>query len=414
MNSDSRLAIQEGWERKRLIDVLLALENGGRPKGGVDYIDDGVPSIGGEHISKDGGFIFDNIKFIPREFYDGMRRGRIEKGDVLLVKDGATTGKVSLVREDYPYMESAVNEHVFICRPNKKLIIPEYLFYHLFCSTGQNQVLRSFHGAAQGGINTGFANDYIIPIPPLETQRNIVAILEKAEETKGLRAQADEYTNQLLQSFFLEMFGDPVKNPKKWKIIELHDLAEIVSGVTKGRKLSGNSVVLVPYLRVANVQDGYLDLNEVKTIEALPSEVEKYALLEGDVLLTEGGDPDKLGRGAVWYNEIPNCIHQNHIFRVRVDKESIVPEFLSMLIGSAYGKMYFLKSAKQTTGIATINSTQLKNFPVFVPPIELQQKFTSVVEKVESMRKNQNKSKQHIEDLFNTMMQKAFKGELWV
>lgn len=128
--------------------------------------------------------------------------------------------------------------------------------------------------------------------------------------------------------------------------------------------------------------------------------------------MTEGGDPDKLGRGAVWHNQISNCIHQNHIFRVRVEKESIAPEFLSMLVGSAYGKMYFLKSAKQTTGIATINSTQLKNFPVPLPPLPLQQKFARVVEKVESMRQSQSQSKQQIEDLFSALMQRAFRGEL--
>ncbi len=208
------------------------------------------------------------------------------------------------------------------------------------------------------------------------------------------------------------MFGDPVKNPKRWEIYKLQDVSEIRSGVTKGRKLAGKPVVSVPYLRVANVQDGYLDLNEIKTIEVLLSDVDKYALLEGDVLLTEGGDPDKLGRGAVLHDEIPNCIHQNHIFRVRVNKEYLVPEFLSMLIGSAYGKMYFLKSAKQTTGIATINSTQLKKFPALAPPTERQNKFAQIVENAEAMRQNQKQSQQEIDNLFNALMQKAFAGEL--
>ena len=116
------------------------------------------------------------------------------------------------------------------------------------------------------------------------------------------------------------MFGDPVTNPKEWKEIKLKEISEIVSGVTKGRKLTGKSTIFVPYLRVANVQDGYLDLTEIKDIEVLPSDIEKYALQDGDILLTEGGDPDKLGRGTVWNGQIPMCIHQNHIFRVRVNR----------------------------------------------------------------------------------------------
>jgi len=287
--------------------------------------------------------------------------------------------------------------------PKKDLLYPKYFYFFL------HRLKIESHGYSR---HYKFLKEKQIVIPPLQTQKKIVLILEKADEIKRLRMQADELTSQLLQSMFLEMFGDPVRNPKGWGIYKLQDVAEIRSGVTKGRRLAGKPVVSVPYLRVANVQDGYLDLNEIKTIEALLSDVGKYALLEGDVLLTEGGDPDKLGRGAVLHNEIPNCIYQNHIFRVRADKEYLVPEFLSMLIGSAYGKMYFLKSAKQTTGIATINSTQLKKFPVLAPPTELQNKFAQIVDKVEAIRQNQKQSLQEIDNLFNALMQKAFKGEL--
>jgi len=100
-------------------------------------------------------------------------------------------------------------------------------------------------------------------------------------------------------------------------------------------------------MRVANVQDGFLNLSEIKTIEIKSYELAKYFLQEGDILLTEGGDPDKLGRGAVWQNQIENCIHQNHIFKVRADRNLFTPEFLSLQFGSDYGKRYFLKAAKQ-------------------------------------------------------------------
>ena len=163
---------------------------------------------------------------------------------------------------------------------------------------------------------------------------------------------------------------------------------------------------------MANVQDGYLNLTEIKDIEVLPSDVEKYALQDGDILLTEGGDPDKLGRGAVWNRQILTCIHQNHIFRVRVNRECLVPEYLSMLIGSAYGKMYFLKSAKQTTGIASINSTQLKNFPALIAPLDLQLKFAKMVHQIEKTTESQKQSSLEINNLFDVLMQKAFNGEL--
>ncbi len=149
----------------------------------------------------------------------------------------------------------------------------------------------------------------------------------------------------------------------------LSDCAHIQTGVTKGRKLSLKKTITVPYLRVANVQEGYLDLSEMKHIEIQESELARYALRQGDVVLTEGGDFDKLGRGFVWRDEIRNCVHQNHVFAVRPKTGLILPDFLAYLATSAYGKGYFLRVAHRTTNLACINSTKLKAFPTLVPPL---------------------------------------------
>lgn len=151
--------------------------------------------------------------------------------------------------------------------------------------------------------------------------------------------------------------------------VPLADAAEIAAGITLGRKAKEKELIEVPYLRVANVQDGHLLLDEIKTIAATRSEIRKWALLEGDLLLTEGGDLDKLGRGACWRNQVPLCIHQNHIFRVRLPKDRYDPDYVSFQIGSPYGKAYFLAHAKKTTGIASINQRVLGAFPLVSPPI---------------------------------------------
>ena len=169
----------------------------------------------------------------------------------------------------------------------------------------------------------------------------------------------------------------------------------------------------MPYMRVANVQDGHFYLDEIKTIAVTQKEIEAYSLKFGDLLLTEGGDPDKLGRGSVWEDQIENCIHQNHIFRVRIkEKESINPYYLSALVSSTYGKSYFLRSAKQTTGIASINSTQLKSFPTVIPPINLQNRFAVIVEKVGSIKARYQQNLADLETLYGALSQQAFKGEL--
>ncbi|MCS5698100.1 restriction endonuclease subunit S [Cyanobium sp. FGCU-52] len=155
----------------------------------------------------------------------------------------------------------------------------------------------------------------------------------------------------------------------RWPVVSLDEVCSITSGITKGRKLPAEPSREVPYMAVANVQDGRLNLNGVKTIQASLSEIERYRLVRGDLLLTEGGDPDKLGRGAVWNGEIDECIHQNHIFRVRAASPLIDMSYLSRLVASPAGKAYFLSQAKQTTGIASINLTQLRGFPVPLPPL---------------------------------------------
>lgn len=164
---------------------------------------------------------------------------------------------------------------------------------------------------------------------------------------------------------------------RAWPIVPLAQVAHIVSGITLGRKTNQTSLIPVPYLRVANVQDGRLELSEVKTVEATASEIEKWRLVEGDLLLTEGGDIDKLGRGACWQDELPLCIHQNHIFRVRLPREHYEPAFVSAQVGSEYGKAYFLARAKKTTGIATINQQVLGKFPLLSPPLDEQRRIAA-------------------------------------
>lgn len=179
--------LPEGWIEITLDQILQALESGSRPKGGVRGIVEGIPSIGGEHIDENGGFRFETIKFVPHNFFKQMNHGQIQTGDILIVKDGATTGKVALVRDDFPYNPTAVNEHVFICRPMEGVHSP-FLFYFLFSKEGQDRILENFRGSAQGGINQSFAPGTIVPLAPLAEQKRIVEkvedLLERIKATK--------------------------------------------------------------------------------------------------------------------------------------------------------------------------------------------------------------------------------------
>jgi type I restriction enzyme, S subunit len=189
MKGDKNGNLPEGWTEVPLLDLLISLESGKRPRGGVRGISEGVPSLGGEHLNAHGGFNFTNIKYVPEGFASSMRRGHLQKGDILIVKDGATTGKVALVGEGFPFDEAVANEHLFVCRPVERAS-PTFLANFLRSPNGQHRVLNHFQGSAQGGINKTFATGTIVPVPPLAEQRRIV---ERLDEIENRRASMDDH-----------------------------------------------------------------------------------------------------------------------------------------------------------------------------------------------------------------------------
>jgi type I restriction enzyme S subunit len=252
-----------------------------------------------------------------------------------------------------------------------------------------------------------------VPLPSLEQQRRIAAVLDQADALRAKRREALAQLDGLKQSIFIEMFGDPVANSMEWPdTLKLGAVADIVSGVAKGRKIGDVPTRIVPYLAVANVQDKALSLSGVKEIEASEAEIGRYRLLRNDLLLTEGGDPDKLGRGTLWNEELPECIHQSHIFRVRLTNRAVLPLFLNWLVGSARGKKYFLRSAKQTTGIASINMTQLREFPLLLPPLAIQQTFATRIQAIESLKATHRAALAESDALFASLQHRAFAGQL--
>ena len=167
--------------------------------------------------------------------------------------------------------------------------------------------------------------------------------------------------------------------PEDWEVRRLSDLATIRSGIAKNSNASLSNPVSVPYLRVANVQDGFLDLGEVSSISIGQDDLERYLLRPGDVLMNEGGDLDKLGRGAIWQGELTQCIHQNHVFAIRC-RAALLPEFLNAWASGKAARRYFLVAGKQTTNLASINKTAIGGLPIALPSPREQQQIAEAIE----------------------------------
>jgi type I restriction enzyme, S subunit len=189
--------------------------------------------------------------------------------------------------------------------------------------------------------------------------------------------------------------------PEDWDIKPLFSIAEIRSGIAKNSNISVSEPVLVHYLRVANVQDGFLDLTEMNKIEVSRNDLKRYSVLSGDVLMNEGGDLDKLGRGCIWRGELNPCVHQNHVFIVR-SRSAISPEYLNVWTSGASARRYFLVAGKQTTNLATINKTALGHLPVALPPLPEQTEIATILSDMDS----------EIAALKQAMMQELLTGRI--
>ena len=191
--------------------------------------------------------------------------------------------------------------------------------------------------------------------------------------TKGVRGERE------MKDSGVEWIGEI---PKEWRKTQLRHCATIKSGITLGKSYSKDTVLIErPYLRVANVQGCYVDLNDLATIQVTPDEDLKYRLHSGDVLMTEGGDRDKLGRGCVWHGEIEPCLHQNHVFAVQTNETVLLPEFLEYLTASNVGRSYFDVTAIKTTNLACTSSSKVLAFTIPLPPIEEQIEIVSYIKK---------------------------------
>lgn len=230
-----------------------------------------------------------------------------------------------------------------------------------------------------------FTRDFKTPWPTPEEQESIANVLdEQTARIDALIAEKEELLQRLSEHqyshssrlmtqglsdtpFQPTSFPELGAIPSHWTVKRLKFLGEVRSGIAKGKDHGVKDTVTLPYLRVANVQDGYVDLTEVLEIEVGAHEIERFLLKKGDVLMNEGGDNDKLGRGTVWEGQIDPCVHQNHVFAVRMF-DTALAEWVARFTSTDAARTYFFLRSKQSTNLASINQTNVRELPVPMPP----------------------------------------------
>lgn len=328
----------------------------------------------------------------------------VSTGDVLVGMDG----EFHVVR--WKGGRALLNQRVLRISQRPGISDEGFLFYLVAAAIGQIQ--DGISATTVKHLSTKDLQSLTAAIPPLLEQHKIAAILTAVDDKLDVIARQIDATQTLKQGLMQTLFsrGTSRQAAEDWPTVELHAVAHVRTGVAKGKKGLKEPVEL-PYLRVANVQAGHIDLSEVKTIEVEASQVERYALQAGDVLMTEGGDFDKLGRGDVWLGQIEPCLHQNHVFAVRPDPAKLNPHYLAEFASSEQGRKYFLGCAKRTTNLASINSSQLKAFPIPLPPLETQAEIAAVAASVNAKIELLEAKRREQEKLKRGLMQKLLTGE---
>jgi type I restriction enzyme S subunit len=392
-----------------LESVLSSLESGARPKGGVSADSGQIPSVGGEHLNFDGGFDFTNIKRIPRSFFETMKGGRIAKADILVVKDGATTGKTSFVGDDFPFTEAAVNEHVFCVRVDSAKASPEYVYHFLRSARGQEAIQLDFRGATVGGISRQFATKARLPLPPLSEQRRIADILEKAEALRAKRRAALSKIDNLSQAIFLDLFGDPATNPKGFSAKPLASLVRDDDTINYGVVQPGDDLDEgIPLIRVGDLIQGKVRHSDLKRIRPSIEAAYKRSRLRGDEILVSC--VGSIGVVALADESVKGFNIARAVARIPL-AQTTSRVFMAAYLNTDFVQRYFTNELR-TVSQPTLNIKQLSETTVVLPPIELQREFACRVGAVENLRTAQRASLAELEALFASLQHRAFRGEL--
>lgn len=334
--------------------------------------------------------------------YTNETAGIFDRLPVIIFDDFTTA--IQYVSFPFKVKSSAMK----ILHINKNLVHPKYIFYRM-------QVIQFDHSTHKRYWIQQYSK-IKVKIPPLPEQERIVARIEELFSELDKAVETLNTTKQQLAVYRQAVISTSFPELTSSNSVRLDEIAEISGGITKGRDLSQQKTITLPYLRVANVQNGYLDLSQMKDIEVKLNEVDKYLLQEGDVLYTEGGDRDKLGRGTVWKNEIPRCVHQNHVFKARLNQERALPQYVAYWSMSVYARDYFFKKGKQSVNLASINKTVLSALILPMPSLEEQ---ASIINNIESrlsvcdqIEKTIEQSLQQAEALRQSILKQAFEGRL--
>ncbi|HIF9059694.1 TPA: restriction endonuclease subunit S [Photobacterium damselae] len=354
-----------------------------------------------------------NARFLPDDFKNKYKKFLLNDGDVIIaMTDLADSPKILGV----PTVVKTGGRNILLNQRVGKLVIKEtdrVYFPYLKLALNYPKVRSIYKQFAGGGLQINLGKKDLlsveIPLPPLEEQKRIAAILDKADAIRQKRKQAIELADEFLRSVFLDMFGDPVTNPKGFQIGTIRDIVSTVNYGTSGKASETDGEF--PILRMGNITyKGGWDFSDLKYIDLDNKDQGKYLASKNDLLFNRTNSKELVGKTAVFNESKPMAI-AGYLIRVRANDLGN-PWYISGYLNSSHGKQTLLNMCKSIVGMANINAQELQNIKILLPPVELQNKYESIVKEVNKRVSCHHESVKELQTLFNALSQKAFSGQL--
>ena len=325
----------------------------------------------------------------------------IKKGDYLIGMDG----EFNLA--EWKSRDALLNQRTCKVVFDDNFIVPKYGFY--FLPKKLKEIENSTAYVTVKHISHKQILNIQIPLPPLPIQKQIAQILEQADLAKQKRKEANKLTDEFLQSVFIEMFGDPNINTFGWDIGTVNDAIEYSEYGSSNK--SNEEKIGYPVLGMSNITyEGQLDLTNLNYVQLTDAEFKKLKLEQGDIIFNRTNSTELVGKTTYW-NKSFDAVLASYLVKIKLNKK-FNPTVFSFLLNTTHFKKMFVKRCKKAVGQSNISPTLLKEFPIYFPPLSLQKQFAEIINKTDALKEKQKQSEQELENLFQSLMQKAFKGEL--
>jgi len=393
-----------GWKTMPLAEACEKITDGTHHSPPIQPA--GIPYLTAKHIKENRTDFFSDPWFVSEGAHRAIfSRCDPRQGDVLYIKDGATTGIAAVNRYAF---EFSMLSSVALLRPRAAVLTSEFLCHWLNAPLVKRRILGGMAGVAIRRLTLEKIKSIPVPVPPVPEQRRIAAILDTADALRATRRMALAKLDNLTQAIFLDMFGHPATNPKGWRIARIGDLLESASyGTSEKARSSGAYAVL----RMNNItSNGELDLTDLKYMDLADDQRDRYLVRRGDVLFNRTNSADLVGKSAIYRSPAPMA-YAGYLIRLRV-KPDTDGEYLAAFLNTGYAKRVLRGMCKSIIGMANINATEVQSIKIPKPDAALQRAFAARIAHIEKMRATTRALLAKHADLFSSLQSRAFRGEL--